>query len=260
MSNIRVYKPTKFMLAQTMKADGMRILDFGCGPGVISMLLAQRASEVVGVDHWAERIESAKKLASAQNISNVRFECLDARNVDAIKALGRFDIVICWGVLHRITDQVSLLHLLGGLAPMLCLEWHAPLFPLSSTLRLGYFPRSLDLDRMNITANEDVKVQGDSKFWCPSIGSVEEVLRQISFTDTQLIGIGERLRGNLGGMLVAALGSLKRLISGKRSSALVPVARVYVVYSRDGCRVGFDRVKDWTTDKLPHWVLEQRDH
>lgn len=260
MSNLRVYKPTKFMLAQTMKVDGMRILDFGCGPGVISLLFAQRASEVVGVDHWAERIESAKRLASAQNISNVRFECLDARDVDAIKALGHFDIVICWGVLHRLTDHVSLLHLLGSLAPVLCLEWHAPLFPLSSTLRLGYFPRSRDLDRMNIAANDEVKVQGDSKFWCPSIGAVEEVLRQISFNETQLVGIGERLRGNLGGMLVAALGSVRRIFSGKSSPALVPVARVYVVYSRDRVRVGFDSFRSWTIEKLPKWVLEQRDH
>lgn len=253
MAITRVYKPTKFMLASSLKVDGLRVLDFGCGPGVLSALLSNRAREVVGVDHWPERIESARRLARNKNIKNIRFECLDARNVAAIQALGQFDVVICWGVLHRIADHVSLLHLLARLAPVICLEWHAPLFPFASKFRLGYFPRSSTLDKANLLGETNEKDQGDSKFWCPSIGAVQEILSQASFTELHLIGIGERLRGELFGTARACLGALKRIVCNS-SLSKVPVARVYVTYTKEGAQFGIDDFAEWSTDYLPDWI------
>ena len=257
MSNIAVFKPTKFMLAQSMRLEGMRVLDFGCGPGVISMLLAKRAREVVGVDHWEERIISARQQAIAQGIDNVRFEWLDARDFGAIQALGDFDVVVCWGVLHRVSDHVALLHLLARLAPVMCLEWHAPVFPFASQLRLGYFPRSKSLDHANLLGDASEKEQADSKFWCPSIGAVEEILAPASFTNKYIIGIGEHLRGTFFGTVRACLGALKRLISDK-TLLKVPVARVYVTYTKEDARLEFDVFPEWAVEDLPDWIRNSK--
>lgn len=253
MSNIAVFKPTKFMIAQNMRLEGLRVLDFGCGPGVISMLLANRAREVVGVDHWEERIVSARQQADAHGVDNVRFECLDARDVGAIQALGGFDVVVCWGVLHRVSDHVALLHLLASCAPVIFLEWHAPMFPFASKLRLGYFPRSKSLDHSNLLGDANEKEQGDSKFWCPSIGAVEEILASASFANSYIIGIGERLRGELYGMVRACLGALKRIVCND-SLSKVPVARVYVTYAKEDARLEFDDFSEWAVEDLPDWA------
>jgi ubiquinone/menaquinone biosynthesis C-methylase UbiE len=55
---------------------GMDLLDVGCGPGTITLGLAQEVApgRVTGVDHDAAEIESARALAAEQGISNVTFQ------------------------------------------------------------------------------------------------------------------------------------------------------------------------------------------
>jgi ubiquinone/menaquinone biosynthesis C-methylase UbiE len=54
----------------------MHVLDCGCGPGSITVDVAQRIAPgtVVGIDVDAEQVERARRLASERGIANVRFE------------------------------------------------------------------------------------------------------------------------------------------------------------------------------------------
>lgn len=58
---------------------GMRLLDVGCGPGSITLGLAQRVApgEVVGIDINPARIAQARALAAERDVENVRFETAD---------------------------------------------------------------------------------------------------------------------------------------------------------------------------------------
>ena len=55
---------------------GMRLLDIGCGPGSITFGLAEAVSpgRVIGIDHDAAHIESARQSAASQGIDNATFE------------------------------------------------------------------------------------------------------------------------------------------------------------------------------------------
>jgi ubiquinone/menaquinone biosynthesis C-methylase UbiE len=55
---------------------GMRVLDGGCGPGTITVGLAQAVApgEVVGIDPLANRLDLARSTADAEGVNNVRFE------------------------------------------------------------------------------------------------------------------------------------------------------------------------------------------
>ncbi len=55
---------------------GMSLLDCGCGPGSITLGLAEvlAPGEVVGIDREARQIEQAKSLAAEKEASNVRFQ------------------------------------------------------------------------------------------------------------------------------------------------------------------------------------------
>ncbi len=59
---------------------GMRLLDVGCGPGTITVGLADAVApgHVVGIDHDAVHIEMARALATTAGLANVRFEIGDA--------------------------------------------------------------------------------------------------------------------------------------------------------------------------------------
>lgn len=55
---------------------GLRVLDCGCGPGSLTVELAERVApgEVVGIDIGAQALAEARGLARARGVDNVRFE------------------------------------------------------------------------------------------------------------------------------------------------------------------------------------------
>src|SRR5207302_57957 len=56
--------------------SGMRLLDIGCGPGSITLGLAEVVApgEVVGIDLRPEAVEQSRAAAAQRGIANVRFE------------------------------------------------------------------------------------------------------------------------------------------------------------------------------------------
>lgn len=58
---------------------GMDLLDAGCGPGTITLGLARAVlpGRVIGLDHDAEHIEEARRLARREGVDNVEFRAGD---------------------------------------------------------------------------------------------------------------------------------------------------------------------------------------
>jgi SAM-dependent methyltransferase len=56
---------------------GMRVLDLGCGPGSITLGLAETVApgEVVGIDSQPSQVAQAQALSAARGVVNARFEC-----------------------------------------------------------------------------------------------------------------------------------------------------------------------------------------
>jgi ubiquinone/menaquinone biosynthesis C-methylase UbiE len=72
---------------------GMNLLDVGCGPGTITLGLAQAVApgRVTGIDHDATHVEAAKALAAERGVTNVSFRRGDALSLPF--ADGSFDAV-----------------------------------------------------------------------------------------------------------------------------------------------------------------------
>jgi len=75
---------------------GERILDLGCGTGVLTSEIASRGAEVYGIDRSIEMIEQAKS-----KFPTLRFEVADARE---LKFNEEFDAVFSNAVLHWIPE------------------------------------------------------------------------------------------------------------------------------------------------------------
>ena len=91
-----VYEKAKGLVHLLAPKKGERILDLGCGTGVLSAEIAERAAEVLGIDRSPEMV------AQAQN----RFPGLQFEVADATK-LGfedEFDAVFSNAVLHWIPE------------------------------------------------------------------------------------------------------------------------------------------------------------
>jgi len=88
---------------------GARLLDVGCGPGNLTIDLAQRVAPgaVVGIDASSAVVEIARKAAAEAGALTVTFEVADAYHLpfddDA------FDVVHAHQVLQHLTDPVAAL-------------------------------------------------------------------------------------------------------------------------------------------------------
>jgi SAM-dependent methyltransferase len=79
-------------LARVLGLDGRgRLLDVGCGPGVLALLLADRFAEVIGLDADAGMLREAARRADAMQIGNARWVRAQAEALPL--ELGRFDVV-----------------------------------------------------------------------------------------------------------------------------------------------------------------------
>ena len=111
-----------------------RVLDIGCGDGILELLLARRGISVTGVDADAEAIELARELIAGEP-DEVR-ELVDLVEGDVASpglVEGRFDTVTLVGGLGYVADP-------GGMLDR-CLEYLEPEGQLVTTEPLGMDPK-----------------------------------------------------------------------------------------------------------------------
>lgn len=88
---------------------GMRLLDVGCGPGTITLDLAERVSPgpTIGVDRDAGIVAEARTLLDSRQVSGVEFRTADAYALEFEDEC--FDVVHAHQLLQHLTDPVAAL-------------------------------------------------------------------------------------------------------------------------------------------------------
>jgi 2-polyprenyl-6-hydroxyphenyl methylase/3-demethylubiquinone-9 3-methyltransferase len=87
---------------QRAALTGARVLDVGCGGGLLSEGLTERGARVLGIDMAAENIAVATAHAGDRGLS-VEYRCIDVEHV-AADAPERFDVVTCLEMLEHVPD------------------------------------------------------------------------------------------------------------------------------------------------------------
>lgn len=91
--------------------QGLRILDIGCGAGLLSEPLARLGAQVTGIDPSETNIAAAKVHAErSHTLVDYR-----ATTVEAMNNRQRFDIVLAMEVVEHVTDVGLFLEQCGGL-------------------------------------------------------------------------------------------------------------------------------------------------
>lgn len=91
--------------------SGMRFLDIGCGSGVFSLAARRLGADVHSFDFDPDSVGCAEQLRRRFDSDPYRWTIERGSALDAeyLKALGSFDYVYCWGVLHHTGDLWSAL-------------------------------------------------------------------------------------------------------------------------------------------------------
>jgi 2-polyprenyl-3-methyl-5-hydroxy-6-metoxy-1,4-benzoquinol methylase len=95
-----------FMYAQVLRqlnpylSEGLKVLDLGCNNGNLSLYMASKGCNVLGIDIAKNAIESARRSADYNRIYNVRFESMDF--LLEWDKQNFFDFVLCSHVIEHI--------------------------------------------------------------------------------------------------------------------------------------------------------------
>jgi len=111
-------------ISSHMQVMGKRVLDLACNEGFFSIeMLRLGASEVVGIDINEDRITKARFVTELLQLDNLRLVLGDVYQLAPEQLGGRFDVILCLGLLHRVPDPFGLIGQLARLGDTAILEW-----------------------------------------------------------------------------------------------------------------------------------------
>ena len=85
--------------------SGKKVLDIGCGGGILSESMAQRGALVTGID-LSEKALSVARLHLLESGRNVHYQMISAEDL-ADQAAGSFDVVTCMEMLEHVPRPAS---------------------------------------------------------------------------------------------------------------------------------------------------------
>lgn len=107
------------LLTDAGTGPGQRVLDIGCGNGIVTRMIAERlgpSGEVVGIDRNTEALEFARTAIADAGLANIRFVEGDLNDLQT--DFGQFDMIVGRRVLMYQPDATATLrHLRDALKP-----------------------------------------------------------------------------------------------------------------------------------------------
>ena len=92
-------------IAARVTLNGARVVDIGCGGGILAESMAARGADVTGID-LSEKPLSVARLHGLESGIAVRYEHVSAEDL-AAREPGRFDVVTCMEMLEHVPDPAS---------------------------------------------------------------------------------------------------------------------------------------------------------
>ncbi|MGQ3002497.1 MAG: bifunctional 2-polyprenyl-6-hydroxyphenol methylase/3-demethylubiquinol 3-O-methyltransferase UbiG [Hydrogenophaga sp.] len=85
---------------------GKRVLDIGCGGGILSDSMARKGANVTGIDLSVKALRVAQLHALEAGTANVSYKEISAEAM-ALEQPGEFDVVTCMEMLEHVPDPAS---------------------------------------------------------------------------------------------------------------------------------------------------------
>jgi 2-polyprenyl-3-methyl-5-hydroxy-6-metoxy-1,4-benzoquinol methylase len=95
------------IMAATPPGPGMEVMDFGCGTGLLSLILQPHVARITGVDTSQGMLEALEAKIAAQGLTNMGTWHLDPHSQEPLP--GPMDLIVSNMTLHHVKDVPGLL-------------------------------------------------------------------------------------------------------------------------------------------------------
>ena len=104
----RGYVSTSSDKTAEMGLSGKKVLDVGCGGGILSESMARRGADVTGIDLGNENLKAATVHAEQSNLSStLRYHHIAVETL-AVEQAGQYDVVTCMEMLEHVPDPSAI--------------------------------------------------------------------------------------------------------------------------------------------------------
>ncbi len=87
---------------------GKRVLDVGCGGGILAESMARRgAAFVKGIDMAEQSLETARLHAALNNVADIEYECIRVEDLAEAEPHS-FDVVTCMEMMEHVPDPAAI--------------------------------------------------------------------------------------------------------------------------------------------------------
>ncbi len=87
--------------------QGKRVVDVGCGGGILSESMARRGADVIGIDLGDKNLKAASVHAKQSGLDNLRYQHIAVEDLAKAHA-GQFDVVTCMEMLEHVPDPSAI--------------------------------------------------------------------------------------------------------------------------------------------------------
>ena len=94
--------------------EGKRVLDVGCGGGILADSMARRGAEVLGIDLATKALKVAQLHAMEAETKGVSYREISAEAL-AVEQPGSFDVITCMEMLEHVPDPSLIVNACAGL-------------------------------------------------------------------------------------------------------------------------------------------------
>jgi 2-polyprenyl-6-hydroxyphenyl methylase/3-demethylubiquinone-9 3-methyltransferase len=88
--------------------DGKKVIDVGCGGGILSESMALRGANTLGIDMGKEPLSVAELHALDKGVDNIEYRQITAEEI-ASEQKEQFDVVTCMEMLEHVPDPSSII-------------------------------------------------------------------------------------------------------------------------------------------------------
>ncbi|ESK38879.1 3-demethylubiquinone-9 3-methyltransferase [Acinetobacter nectaris CIP 110549] len=88
--------------------EGKKIIDVGCGGGILAESMARRGASVLGIDMGEAPLNVARLHAEKHNVKNIEYKQVPVEQL-AEEQAGKYDIVTCMEMLEHVPNPASII-------------------------------------------------------------------------------------------------------------------------------------------------------